>query len=52
MVRFRAAEFVRRVKHGEKIEDLVDEAKFRAWRKQAEHLVLKLATGERLMVRG
>jgi hypothetical protein len=50
--RFNAAKFVRRVVHGEAIGDLVDEAKARTWREEAEHLVLQLETGERLMVKG
>jgi hypothetical protein len=52
MARFRPAEFVRTISRGERVADIVDEAKYRAWRDEAEHLVLKLSTGERLMVKG
>jgi hypothetical protein len=48
----KVAKFVRLVVHGEAIEDLVDEAKHRAFVERAEHMVLQLDTGERLMVKG
>ncbi len=43
---------MRFVARGEKIEDLVDEAKARAFGELAEHMVLQLESGERLMVKG
>jgi hypothetical protein len=49
---FRSAKQVRRIQRGEKIANLVDEAKLGAFVAQAEHMILKLATGERLMVKG
>lgn len=39
-------------KRGERVVDLVEEVKGRTWSEEAEHAVLKLDTGERLMVRG
>lgn len=52
MADYKAAVFVRKVSRYEAIEALIDEAKFRAWRDQSEHMVLKLIDGERLMVKG
>jgi len=47
-----APEFVRWVRDEESTDELVNEAKYRAWSNGAEHAVLALETGERPMVRG
>lgn len=52
VAKHRPATFVRTVERGEKIDELVDEIKFRAWQEGVEHMVLQLDTGERLMVKG
>lgn len=46
------AAVVRPVLRGETIAQLKDEAKARTWVDGVEHLVLKLATGERCLVKG
>ncbi len=43
---------VRPVRRGESIKDLINEAKARTWEDEAEHMVLRLATRERLMAKG
>jgi hypothetical protein len=44
--------FVRWIQNGEGLEELVNEAKYRAWSSGAEHAVLTLETGERPIVIG
>jgi hypothetical protein len=46
------AEFVRWVQDDEDDEELIDEAKYRAWKAGAEHALFTLETGERPMVKG
>ena len=48
----KSAAFVRIVRHGEKIRDLIDEMKSLTWSEEAEFMVLKIASRERLMVKG
>jgi hypothetical protein len=47
-----APEFVRWVQDDEDVDELVNEAKYRAWTAGAEHALLTLDTGERPMVKG
>src|SRR5207302_985787 len=46
------AEYVRTLRHGEPIKDLIEERKARAWVDNAEYAIVQLATGERVLVRG
>lgn len=46
------AEYVRTVRRWETLKDLVEEAKALAWVAEAEHAVVQLVTGERILVQG
>src|SRR5919197_5690214 len=47
-----AAAFVRRIQRGEKVKVLVEEMKALAWVNGVEYAVVRLATGDRVVVSG
>ncbi|HMC63533.1 MAG TPA: hypothetical protein VKI65_01195 [Gemmataceae bacterium] len=46
------AEYVRTIEPGESLPALVEETKARAWIEEVEFAIVRLITGERIMVRG
>jgi hypothetical protein len=46
------AEYVRTIRRGESVKELVQETKALAWVSNAEHAVVRLVSGERIIIRG